>query len=81
MTERSVIGDALRKGKVEGEAIGLEKGESIGIEKGKIEGKIEEKIDVVLNSHRAGIPIETIAIITDLTSEEITEILKQHDLL
>ena len=52
-------------------------GELKGLEKGKIEGKIE----VVLNSYHTGLPIETIATITDLTQGEITEILKQHRLL
>jgi predicted transposase/invertase (TIGR01784 family) len=60
MTERSAINDALRKGLVEGEAIG--------------ETKNTKK--VILNCHRAGIPVETIAVITNLTIEQILKILE-----
>jgi predicted transposase/invertase (TIGR01784 family) len=57
----------------EGIEIGLEKGEAIGLEKGRIEG--------VINGRRAGAPIDTIAAITGLTTEQITGILKQHGLI
>jgi len=59
MTERSLIGDALRKGEA----------------KGKTEGKAEEQQRMILNSHQAGLPVETISIITGLTPEEIKKIL------
>jgi predicted transposase/invertase (TIGR01784 family) len=75
MTERSAINDALRKGLAEGEQIGLEKGEQIGLEKGEAKWRAEEKKDMVINSHLAGISIETIAVITNLTVEQVTEIL------
>ncbi|MDR2626525.1 MAG: Rpn family recombination-promoting nuclease/putative transposase [Dysgonamonadaceae bacterium] len=58
------------EGRKEGEAIGLEKGEAIGLEKGKLE--------VVIASNKAGLPIETIADITGLTTDKVAEILKQH---
>jgi len=94
------------KGRAEGEAIGIEKGESIGIEKGRAEGesigiekgraegesersqlqdqnaKLEadlkiaqaEKEALVIKSINAGIPPETISIITGLSIEEIIQL-------
>jgi predicted transposase YdaD len=63
----------LEKGRMEGETIGLEKGEA----KGRIAERTELQINVVINSHRAGLPIETISSITSLTPEQITEILNR----
>ena len=57
------------EGRAEGEAIGLEKGEAIGMEKAAI------------NCRLAGLPIETIAAITGLTPEQITEILKRNGVM
>ena len=62
MTECSAISDA----KEEGEAIGLEK------------GKAKEKEQTVINCHKTGIDIETIATITNLTVAQVTEILKKQ---
>jgi len=62
----------LREGAL---AIGLKKGEAMGLEKGRAEGKAEEKQQMVINSHKAGISIETIAQITNLTVAQVTEIL------
>ena len=77
----SEIRTAFSDGCTEGETIGLEKGEAIGLEKGEAigleKGKTAEKAQIVINSSNAGIPIETIASITDLTVEEIMEILKK----
>jgi predicted transposase/invertase (TIGR01784 family) len=42
-------------------------------------GETNEKIKTVINSNRAGLPIETIAIITGLTSEEIRKIIETVD--
>jgi predicted transposase/invertase (TIGR01784 family) len=71
----------LKKGK----AIGLKKGEALGIEKGKAEGLAEGEAlgmeKAVINSHHACLPLETIATITGLTPGQITEILKNHDLI
>jgi predicted transposase/invertase (TIGR01784 family) len=72
--EGEVIGEA--RGLKKGEAIGLEKGEAIGLEKGEAKAMIK----TVLNSHRAGFSLEQIQLITKLSPEQITEILKQHDL-
>ena len=59
----------LKKGLIKGEAIGLEKGEAIGLEK------------VLINSHKAGFPVEDISTITGLTVEQIIEILERHGLI
>ena len=62
------------KGRIEGEAIGLEKGEAIG----RAAERTELQENGVLNGHRAGCSIDTIATITGLTPEQVTEILKRH---
>jgi predicted transposase/invertase (TIGR01784 family) len=69
---REGLAKGLAKGLAEGLAKGLAEGEEIGLEKGRAESKAE----VVINSHRKGIPIETITTITDLTIEQVDEILK-----
>ena len=69
--------NVLAYAKEEGKAEGKAEGEAIGLEKGRAETKVKEEI-IVLNSYRAGIPIETIAAITNLTVEQVTEILKRH---
>ena len=81
MTEQGIMDDALIKGRAEGryeglaegEAIGLEKGEAIGLEKGKAENLKE----VIANGLRAGLPIETLSIVTGLTAEEIMKMIKE----
>ena len=67
MTERSAIDDALSKGKVEGRVEGRAEG--------KAEGITEKTEQVVINSYRAGIPIETIAAITNLTVKQALDII------
>ena len=55
---------------MKGEAKGLKKGEAIGLEKGL------EK--VVINSHKAGFPVDAISTISGLTVERIIEILNKN---
>jgi len=62
MTERSLIGDALRKGRAEGEA----------------EGRTEERQKMILNSYQAGLTVETISTITGLTPDEIKKIFENN---
>jgi flagellar biosynthesis/type III secretory pathway protein FliH len=66
----------MKKGKAEG----LAEGKAIGMEKGKAEGLAEGEAKgltkVVINTHRAGYPIETISAMTGLTEEEIIKIIK-----
>ena len=65
MTERGIISDAIEKGKADTGA----------------EEKTKEKTQVVINSHRVGIPIPTIAAITNLSVEQITEILRRNGIV
>jgi flagellar biosynthesis/type III secretory pathway protein FliH len=78
--EQNVIEDARSSGLFEGKAIGLEEGEAIGLEKGEAigleKGRTEEKINLVLNSYQAGLPVETISTITGLAQKEIMHILE-----
>ena len=55
-------------------------GNLAGKEEGRKEGRKEEREKTVANSHQAGLQVETISKITGLTSEQIFEILKRHNL-
>jgi predicted transposase/invertase (TIGR01784 family) len=68
LTSQSMLEEAEAIGLEKGEAIGLGKGEAIGLEK------------AVINSRKAGLSIEVIALITGLPFERISEILKQYGL-
>ena len=72
----SLLNEAEKRRK-EREAIGLEKGRAEGLEKGRKELR-EEREKMVINSHRAGVSVETIAAFTGLTAEQIAEILKRR---
>jgi len=48
---------------------------------GVFKGRTEKEIEVVINSHKTGLPMETIATITGLTIEEIKKILNNHSLI
>jgi len=48
------------------------------IARGEARGEIKEKIKIVISSDRAGLPIETISTITELTVEEIRKILENQ---
>ncbi|MCL2728340.1 MAG: Rpn family recombination-promoting nuclease/putative transposase [Bacteroidales bacterium] len=69
----------LADGLAEGHAEGWERGREKGLEKGREEGREEEKRHIVLNSHHAGLPVETISTITGLTLKEILLILEQSE--
>jgi predicted transposase/invertase (TIGR01784 family) len=91
-TEKTLSEGSLARGKAigleegeaigleKGEAIGLEKGEAIGLEKGLAEGEALGLEKAAINCHRAGYTIATISTITGLPPEQITQILKNHDL-
>jgi len=72
-TEKTISEGSLARG----EAIGLEKGEAIG----RTAERTEVQKKVVINSHKAGLPVETISFITGLTSEQTIEILIRHGLI
>jgi predicted transposase/invertase (TIGR01784 family) len=70
----------IEKGMKKGIEKGIEKGEAMGLKKAQIELKAKEET-IIINSHKAGLPIETIATITGLMPEQIVEVLKQHKTL
>jgi predicted transposase/invertase (TIGR01784 family) len=65
--------EGLAEGRIEGKMEGLIEGEAIGIEK----GEKKKTIQIVLESFKAGLPVETIAIITGLPPDEVADIVKQ----
>ena len=87
-TRRDALAEGLEKGKTigleEGEAIGLKKGEAIGLEKGEAErAQLKAELravheNTVINCHRSGLSVEAISTITELTPEQVMEILKRH---
>jgi hypothetical protein len=60
---------------------GLIEGRKIGREEGKIEGIKETEESVVIESFKSGLSFEIISTITKLSNDEITSILKKHELL
>jgi len=76
-TENTLMEGARIEGRIEGRA----EGEAIGLEKGEAIGRTAEKENVVINSLKAGLPVETISSITGLAADRIIEILKRHGLL
>ena len=73
----NVVDTARKKGLKEG----LERGEKRGLAKGKAEGLAEGEAkktkEMVINCYDAGIDIKTIATITKLTVEQISEIIQK----
>ena len=75
-----------KKGKAEGLAEGEEERarlqaekEAAQAEKEAAQAKLKQhETDTVINSHKAGVPVETIASIMGLLPQQITEILKRH---
>ena len=72
--EKTLYNSGERKGReeglMEGEAIGMEKGRAEGM----AEGRAEEKRKIASSMKQAGIPLETIAVITGLPLEEVKSI-------
>jgi len=64
-----VIETAKYEGKVEGKA------------EGKAEGILEKAIETVVNAFNANLPLDTIRVITNLSSEEINAILRNKGLI
>ena len=74
--QKSVIQTSLIEGEAKGRAEGFVEGEA----KGRSAERTKVQENVIINSHRTGLPVETISIITGLTHGQITEILKQYSL-
>jgi predicted transposase/invertase (TIGR01784 family) len=66
---------ATETGRQEGEKIGIEIGIEIGKQEGLKEGIEKGKREFVLKCMRAGLPVETIRAVTDLSEKEIQSIL------
>jgi predicted transposase/invertase (TIGR01784 family) len=87
--EQSAITTAIIKGEIKGEAKGFAKGHAEGLAEGEAKGeakgraaeRAEMQENVILNGHRAGYSIEIISIMTGLTPDRVTEILKRHGLI
>ena len=79
MTARGMLEEAEEKGeakgRAEGEAKGRAEGEAKGRAEGVLEGEIKNQQKIVIQASQAGLPIETISVITHLTHEEIGTIL------
>ena len=78
---KNSLDTAKEQGKVEGIEIGKEQGIEIGkaegIEIGKMSGKAEEKRDTALRLLGMGLTLEQVAVGTQLTVEEVKELIKQ----
>jgi len=74
--EQNVIDDSYDSGLHTGLETGRKEGREEGRKEGREEGKKEEKITMIINCHRAGLPVETISTITGLTRDEIILILE-----
>jgi len=75
MTECSALSDALREGEAKGRAEGRAEGEA----KGRAEGEAKERQKLIINSHQAGLPVETISTVTGLSPEEIKKIIEEKN--
>lgn len=79
--QQSVIKTSLIEGRAEGKAEGRAEGIAEGRAEGRAEGEAigleKGKSEVVIASDRAGLSVETIAVITGLTTDKVSEILKQ----
>ena len=89
-TEKTIREGSLAKGRAEGRAEVEAKGRAEGrAERDRLKAKLEAaqaekeaaQTNVVINSHRAGLSVETISNITGLTPQQIIETLKQHGLV
>jgi len=73
---QNCLNTAIKESTAKGEAEGRRKGEAEGRRKGEAEANTK----IIINSYQSGLTIDTIATITGLPIEDITEILKQHGL-
>ena len=49
-----------------------------GFEQGLEQGEYKNSIKVILNGHKAGVPIKILALLTNLSEEEVERIIKEH---
>jgi predicted transposase/invertase (TIGR01784 family) len=74
---RDIAHCAKLEGIVEGERIGIAKGEQIGIAKGKQIGKIEERKLFAIKLLKRSTSFEDVMDLTDLSKEQVLELLNQ----
>jgi len=74
---KTAFSDGEYKGRAKGEAIGLKKGRA----EGRVEGETKKAEQVAINAFKKGMSIPDIADITTLSVEQITKILKRHNLI
>jgi predicted transposase/invertase (TIGR01784 family) len=65
-------------GRDQGLTVGRAEGFDEGFDEGFAKGKAKENKNIVINSHLKGIPVETIAAITNLSVEKVMEILSEQ---
>ena len=70
-TEKTLMASARAEGHAEGRAEGRAEGHA--------EGRAETERSIILRSHRAGYPVETIATVTGLSCEEVIRMLEHEN--
>jgi flagellar biosynthesis/type III secretory pathway protein FliH len=74
------LAQGIEQGLTQGIAQGMEQGLMQGIEQGIAQERKERDKAIVINSRKAGLSPESIAMISGLTPDEITDILRKHSL-
>jgi predicted transposase/invertase (TIGR01784 family) len=74
--ERTLLVDSFAEGKTEG----IIEGKIEGMIEGKIEGKSEGINLMIINGYKAGISIEILSAMAQISTEEVEAILKNHSL-
>ena len=70
---QTIAQQLMEKGKLEGMQLGMQQGMQHGMQKGLQKGMQKEKMEVVKKAIRAGLSIETIAMISGLSIDEIRQ--------
>jgi predicted transposase/invertase (TIGR01784 family) len=68
-SEKTLVTEAYDEGKIEGEQIGIEK------------GKIKRDTEIILNGYKKGFSIPQLALLTNLSEEEVILILKENGIV
>lgn len=71
----------MEKGLEKGMEKGLEEGMQKGLEKGMQEGIQAEKINIIKNALKQNIELSTIALLTNLTTTELEQLIQKYELL
>jgi len=67
----------MKTAKEDATAEGMAKGMAKGLAEGMEKGRAEERENMVINSHQAGLPLEMIAKITDLSVNKVSKIIEK----